>query len=87
MTQAEYSAVSKGTYSRYETVDVCEHGFRPETKYGQNIDPSPVAFKVRKTYGDKADRVVILTDKPQKLLPKFAPVQPAKAEQPEPVNV
>jgi hypothetical protein len=74
MTQDEYSAKSKGTYSHFETVNVCEHGSRPKRQYGQDIDEIPVAFKIRKTYGgtglsSSADRVILITDKPQKPLP------------------
>lgn len=75
MKQAVYSAVAKGTYSHFETVEVCEHGQQPARQYGRNSDASPVAFKVRKGYGGDggysyaADRVVVITDKPQKPLP------------------
>lgn len=74
MTQAEYSDRSKGSYSNYETVEVCQHGHRPRSRYGENCDTSPVAFKIRKRYGSGgfshcAESVVIITDKPQKPLP------------------
>lgn len=74
MTQAQYSAVSKGTYSHYDTAEVCEHGQQPRREYGRNADASPVAFKVRKTYAGGgyttgANRVIVITDKPQKALP------------------
>lgn len=74
MTQAEYSAAARGTYSHLETVEVCEHGHRPKMQYGRNIDESPIAFKIRKCFPrggwtTSADRVVLLTDKPQKPLP------------------
>lgn len=74
MTQAEYAARSKGSYGVCETVEVTAAGFRPKTQYGQNTDPSPVLFKVRKGYGGtgwtgSADAVIVLIDKPRKPLP------------------
>lgn len=74
MTQAQYSAVSKGTYSHYDTAEVCEHGQQPRRSYGARADASPTAFKVRKTYAgggytSGANRVIVITDKPQKPLP------------------
>lgn len=75
LTQAQYSAHSKGSYSSFETVEVCENGFRPR-RWDENKEATnpPVAFKIRKRYGvgnftGKADSVVIITDKPQKPLP------------------
>lgn len=70
ITQAKYSANSKGDYSRCETVSVCEDGQQPKRR----TENPPIAFKVRKTYGGGgfthgADRVIVLTDKPQKPLP------------------
>lgn len=70
VTQATYSANSKGSYSRCETVQICENGQQPKRR----SENPPVAFKVRKTYGGGgfthgADRVIVLTDKPQKPLP------------------
>jgi hypothetical protein len=38
MTQAQYSAVSKGTYARYETVSICEHGRQPKSQYRRIAD-------------------------------------------------
>ncbi len=74
MTQAEYSARSKGDYGTAETVEVCEHGHLPKSQYGQNVDPVPVAFKVRKAYSGAnwtgaAPAVIVITDKPQKAIP------------------
>lgn len=74
MTQAEYSSASKGSYAHLETVPVCEHGREPKRQYGQNVDLTPIAFKIRKAYPRSqctttAYRVVVLTDKPQKPLP------------------
>lgn len=73
MTQAQYSARSKGSYSSFETVEVCEHGQQPRRQYGENIDASPIVCKVRKAcasgYTSSAYRVIVITDKPQKPLP------------------
>lgn len=75
LTQAQYSAQSKGSYSSFETIEVCENGFRPRRWDGnKEATNPPVAFKIRKRYGagnftGKADAVVIITDKPQKPLP------------------
>lgn len=74
-TQAEYSASSKGSYTSFETVEVCENGLRPRRWDGnKRAENPPVAFKIRKRFGSggftaQADAVVILTDKPQKALP------------------
>lgn len=94
MTQAEYSARSKGAYGSCETADVCENGERPRRWHeGRQADNPPVAFKVRKTYGRSgfthgAEAVIVITDKPQKSLPLdwsaieagTAGAAPAKAE-------
>lgn len=72
ITQAQYSAASGGTYSRAETVPVqpggiTEHGW---SRYSRQHAGRAVA-KVRVASGEnyKAERVIILTDKPQKPLP------------------
>lgn len=69
MTQAQYSAISKGSYSVCETVAVCVDGYRP-----RNSKPAEIAFRIRKRFAGgswtgQADAVVIITDKPQKPLP------------------
>lgn len=69
MTQAEYSAKSKGSYSHLETIYICENG-NPRSTW----EKSPVVFKIRKAYGSgnsslTPNRVVVITDKPQKPLP------------------
>lgn len=75
MTQAQYSADSGGSYTRCETVEVCEHGHRPRRWHeNRQADNPPVAFKIRKTWGGggfmaQADAVIVITDKPQKPLP------------------
>lgn len=71
MTQAQYSALSGGTYSAAKTVVICETGREHRSRYGQNITRHDV-FKIRlRKCGDysTADRVVVITDKPQKPLP------------------
>lgn len=75
MTQAEYSARSKGSYGNCETVAVCENGLRPRRWEGNVSATNPsIAFKVRKGYANtgntaSADAVIVITDKPQKPLP------------------
>lgn len=99
ITQAVYSANSKGGYARAETKEVCGNGTQvpPDRFYdyaGQAKaarERGPVVCQVRTTSADSeswhaADRVIILTDKPQKPLPaavweKY--VAPVEAEQTE----
>ena len=72
MTQAQYSARSKGSYSPCDTVEMTASGKEPRRKWGQCVDMSPVMFKVRRMSGpgfNSAYRVVVITDKPQKALP------------------
>lgn len=78
MTQAQYSAASEGTYARYGTAEITEK-LTEKRRGGRQV-----IFKIRRTgsgdyYG--ADRVVILTDKPQKPLP-WDLVEAAATEQP-----
>lgn len=78
MTQAEYAAASKGSYSRMGTVTVCEKGTKHETRHGSNITRHDV-YKVRATSnGYAADRVIVITDKPQKGIP-WATLDAARA--------
>jgi len=78
LTQAEYSARSKGTYSRYETVGIEATGRRQRRRYGSPT--APAVCKVRKCYAGtggyshQADAVIVITDKPQKPLPEFSEV-------------
>lgn len=67
LTQAQYSANSGGTYSCCETVELLAGG---SVKHWRRNNGTPVA-KIRKRSGANymADRVIILTDKPQKALP------------------
>lgn len=74
ITQAIYSLNSKGSYARAETVEVLADGTLPKRQYGRTIAGQPIAFKVRKAYGNtgstsSAYAVIIITDKPQKPLP------------------
>lgn len=89
MTQAEYSAASKGTYSHVETVDVSEQlKSRRSSPMGRDTSGRVTVFKVRKSsaggfYG--ANRVIVLTDKPQKPVPwelveEIADEQPSEAK-------
>ena len=81
MTQAEYSARSKGAYASYETTDLSE---RLEKLRGWNRGGRVCVFKVRTASGkgwESAQRVIILTDKPQKPLP-WDDAEDARAEQP-----
>lgn len=105
MTQAQYSDASKGSYAHCETVEIMEHGFRDQTGGWRNtstgctrdVDQSPVAFKIRKAFGGgnysgQPDRVIVITDKPQKALPldwsaitnPAAPTAPQEANTAEP---
>jgi hypothetical protein len=83
MTQAQYSAASGGTHSRYGTVTVCEMGTEHVRRSGDLITRKDV-YKVRTAGGGYgADRVVIITDKPQKPVP-WAAVEAARAACPSP---
>lgn len=81
MTQAQYSANSGGSYAGASTVTVCEHGTKHETRSGDTISRHSV-FKIRATSnGYNADRVIVITDKPQKKIP-WAAVKAARAKEP-----
>jgi hypothetical protein len=85
MTQAEYSARSGGNYSSFETVTISEHGTEYRDRCGSmSRDARCAVFKVRKGPGggfNTADRVIIITDKPQKAL-LFDKMNAARAKQP-----
>ncbi len=71
LTQAQYSARSKGAYASFETVDVNEKGERRRLHGGSG---RVTVFKVRRASAggsnfSAADRVIVLTDKPQKPIP------------------
>jgi hypothetical protein len=74
ITQAVYSARSSGSFARAETENLCGGAVQEPKMWNYNGSKGPVIAKIRTTYGDgnttnKADSVVILTDKPQKPLP------------------
>lgn len=88
MTQAEYSARSKGTYSRVETRPICRD-MQPANQK-TNLYSSAAEARAKRigapvcklrVSGYEPLRVIILTDKPQKPLPK-AVWQPLPAEDP-----
>lgn len=87
LTQAEYSAYSKGTHSSYETIDVSEQlRRRRSTAMQQDRTGRVTVFKIRKAPSPgsswyRADRVIVLTDKPQKPIP-WELVDEMRAEQP-----
>lgn len=68
ITQAQYSANSKGTYARCEIVEVTEKLVRTDRRGAGRVG----CFRVRVTSGAGfygADRVIVLTDKPQTAIP------------------
>lgn len=74
MTQAEYSARSRGSYARFETRDLYGgadaseiHGWSERSQEARRLRGFPLA-KVRLT-GYQPHIVIVLTDKPQKPLP------------------
>jgi hypothetical protein len=75
LTQAEYSQHSKGAHSHYETVNISEQlRERHTSPMGSARAGRVTVFKIRKAPGasdgfHKADRVVIITDKPRKAIP------------------
>lgn len=86
LTQAEYSARSKGTYAHYSTAEISEQLKERYTgTMRQDRAGRVTVFKTRRTssggfdYG--ADRVVIITDKPRSAIPWDA-VEAEAANQP-----
>lgn len=79
MTQAEFSARIGGSC---DTMIICETGLPHRTNYGENVTRSDV-YKVRACGGGytQCQRVVVLTDKPQKEIP-WAAVEAARAKHP-----
>jgi len=94
LTQAQYSANSKGAHSRLSTIEVDENLTERNSSYygGEGTKGRVTVFKIRKapaggSFGYyKADRVVVLTDKPQKPIP-FDEVERVKGEQPSETTV
>jgi hypothetical protein len=80
-TQAAYSANSGGTYSHAKTVEV-EAGGKARTGYRGQYTGRVVA-KVRTASGAnyKADRVIVITDKPRKPFPAALWVAPVVAQE------
>ena len=66
MTQKQYSAMSKGSYSRAGTIALQQGGRQKSTHYSQRAE-LPAVVKVRYF----STSVVILSDKPQKPLASF----------------
>lgn len=65
LTQAQYSAASKGAYARCESQEITGGGFQTESGGCMRHADCPTVAKVRRW----GYRVVILTDKPQKAIP------------------
>jgi hypothetical protein len=72
LTQAQYSANSKGSNARLEAIEIGENGIRLRHRnYGDEVSQSSVACKVRVGGGAgfySPNRVIVITDKPQKPL-------------------
>jgi hypothetical protein len=71
MTQAQYSAQSGGNYARFETLTICEAGTEHRKRHFGKITRHDV-FKLRvsKAFNYyQADRIIIISDKPQKAIP------------------
>lgn len=87
ITQEQYSARSKGSYSSFETVEVSEKLLR--MRRGQSYGRVAV-FKIRKACPGgqcySADRVIVLTDKPQKPIP-WKEAEKIKATMPSEASV
>ena len=92
MTQAEWSQRSKGSYSSFETIEVSERlRRRRQSVMGNDTGGRVTVFKIRRAPSPgysftSADRVVVLTDKPQKAIPWDA-VEAAREEQPTVENM
>ncbi len=83
MTQAQYSARSQGTFCSCGTVTVCETGYEHRSSSMCSQITRHDVFKVRKTSGEgdgwnRPDRVIVITDKPQKAIP-WAALEKARA--------
>jgi hypothetical protein len=90
ITQAVYSANSKGSYVRAETRDLCRNGELSERETNMYSSAAeerrkargPAVAQVRVTYGATymAMRVIVLTDKPQKSFPAAVWEEPFNLE-------
>lgn len=90
MTQEEYSARSRGSYGACESAEVDEQGKKRWESYMGKSGRETV-FKIRigrpsgqQIYG--ADRVVVITDKPQKPIP-WGDLDEAKSRAPSPESL
>lgn len=91
MTQAQYSANSGGTYSSMKPVVLCRGGVEQPQDWHRTTEGAarvkkagPALCKVRQRTGANylADRVIVITDKPQKPLPAAMWAEaPAPAEE------
>ena len=90
ITQAVYSANSKGAYGRAETRDLCRNGELSERETNMYSSAAeerrkargPAIAQVRVTYGSSymAMAVIVLTDKPQKPFPAAVWEEPFNLE-------
>ena len=74
LTQAQYSAASKGGYARHDTAGITASGRRFEQR-GYNPVSMPIVAKVRSQWW----HVIVITDKPQKPLPAEMWIDPIPA--------
>lgn len=90
MTQAQYSARSKGTYTSYGAEYLTAEGETTSSKYSPYVRDGrslkhKLLCKVRIGPSGQhslyaADSVIVLTDKPQKPLPEWAPLESEVAQ-------
>lgn len=88
ITQAEYTEKSKGSYSRYETMQLRQGPLLSWVKTnmyrGDRTEKRPVVCHIRATFAGcelrSAWRVVVITDKPQKPLPDYRMTEEVKQE-------
>jgi len=84
LTQSQYSARSKGSYSHYGTIELKEDGHRKSVGRDRPDEDKKTSCKVRQcpasaSFSHQADCVIVITDKPRKPLPEFhAITEPAK---------
>lgn len=85
ITQAQYTAHSKGEYSALKTIEIAANWKR--VRHTCEGPTAETAFKLRiRPANDfyKADQVIVITDKPQKALPPIP--APAPTAEPAPVG-
>ena len=72
MTMAAYKARSRGEYSPCGTGFFDEEGKRPHKRYyGHTKDGAVCKVRIFSSVCGSPDRVIVITDKPQKALPEF----------------